>query len=502
MADTGKWLLDQDSFQDWYWDGRSSSFWLHGLMGSGKSCLSHVVIDKLMSVIDMKNGEQLAYYYIDGNEDRENDDYTTNILRCLLKQLADPGFEGKVMEAVFDAYKNHVEKSHLTEDESVELIRAIVDGNNTTFLVIDGLDECDAPAQESLMYHLSELFTDTKGLLKVFFTSRPGSHIKDLMEPFQPKMIDAVKYNSGDIDKLVKTRVRDSVAMPGLRLLYKRGKEDQSAQVERILRKNAQGMFRWVEMAFSHLHKSKNFGIMQRRLEELPRLQNLFDLYDQVYDSTIQDLDPVDRAALRMTMTLMLYIDKTSSVLLGTEKRIKGFYKRSGQRKRRMFSNQAVQIIAAATYVSPPSGSSPAYEVEEILDLCSSFIVFEKGRYFKRFQFVHFSVREWLLGRREAEFSTRAGHSFLATECLKVFVDDASYERATKVVNSSFVNYASMAWLKHLCTARDITKPQESFFQGEELNALITAFLLESPTQKAYGRWHTHVQGIKEEHYE
>ena len=311
MADTGKWLLDQDSFQDWYWDGRSSSFWLHGLMGSGKSCLSHVVIDKLMSVIDMKNGEQLAYYYIDGNEDRENDDYTTNILRCLLKQLADPGFEGKVMEAVFDAYKNHVEKSHLTEDESVELIRAIVDGNNTTFLVIDGLDECDAPAQESLMYHLSELFTDTKGLLKVFFTSRPGSHIKDLMEPFQPKMIDAVKYNSGDIDKLVKTRVRDSVAMPDLRLLYKRGKEDQSAQVERILRKNAQGMFRWVEMAFSHLHKSKNFGIMQRRLEELPRLQNLFDLYDQVYDSTIQDLDPVDRAALRMTMTLMLYIDKT-----------------------------------------------------------------------------------------------------------------------------------------------------------------------------------------------
>ena len=77
-------------------------------MSSGKSCLSHVVIEDIMRLADPKSGHALAYFYVDGSEARGASDHATKVLRCLLKQLADPGSYGTIRDAVVISCTNGV----------------------------------------------------------------------------------------------------------------------------------------------------------------------------------------------------------------------------------------------------------------------------------------------------------------------------------------------------------------------------------------------------------
>ena len=56
MAQTGQWLLNHWQYTNWHLGPASLNFWLCGFMGSGKSCLSHAVIDDLKGKVDSKLG--------------------------------------------------------------------------------------------------------------------------------------------------------------------------------------------------------------------------------------------------------------------------------------------------------------------------------------------------------------------------------------------------------------------------------------------------------------
>ena len=180
MAGTGQWLLKHSSYIGWRDSDVSTSFWLNGLMGSGKSCLCHVVIEDLKENINSRSGQQLAYFYINGAEARTHrtlpGDYTTTMLRCLLKQLADLGSREKLYEGVVQAYEQLIGRRHLSKDESVSLISRFVKDFQETTIVIDGLDECTEESQAELIECLYNLLETSKALmsvLKVFIASRP-----------------------------------------------------------------------------------------------------------------------------------------------------------------------------------------------------------------------------------------------------------------------------------------------------------------------------------------
>ena len=157
------------------------------------------------------------------------------------------------MKSVVQSYDKHIGKSDLTETQCQALIQSILEENSTTFLVINGLDECDEPAQRRLVAYLFQFSSSCGSRVKVFIASRPSALIENLSKRLNPNIVDVKEHNSKDIHTLVSTRVRESLADPGLQHLYHNEMgEDQSDHVIKVLFKNAQGMFRWAQMAFEH----------------------------------------------------------------------------------------------------------------------------------------------------------------------------------------------------------------------------------------------------------
>ena len=50
LAGTGTWLLTDPVYLDWQNSPESSIFWLHGGIGTGKSCLTYVVDDHALQM--------------------------------------------------------------------------------------------------------------------------------------------------------------------------------------------------------------------------------------------------------------------------------------------------------------------------------------------------------------------------------------------------------------------------------------------------------------------
>ena len=494
IANTGHWLLNHDAFLNWLSCAESSSFWLSGFMGSGKSCLAHVVIEHIRATAEPNNGQHLAYFYIDGNEARGASDYISRILRCLLKQLADSGPRTKLATAITQAYQQHVGKSDLTEIQCMELLQQILDDNNTTFLILDGLDECDIHGQRRLMPCLFHLLSSSKSKLKIFFSNRPTILIGKLMDQFSLTVVEIAQYNTSDIEELIDYRVKESVEDLSLQYLYRQDDEDQTEIVVRTLRSNAQGMFRWVHMAFDHLHSSGDFWTMQDRLEDLPRLNDLFDLYDRVYDDMMIALSPRRQAALRMTLIYMLHSDCYQTYASYALKPSRRFDKLDPLE--RFLGSQVKQVIAAAAYASAADNSPTTYETENILSLSPSFIYFQSHHdsAYAKFQFAHFSVREYLVERRKLEYGPRAGYSYLAKECLNIFVDDQCYSRAKEVRDGAFIRYAAASWCELLLSLRQCCGSWDDIFCDKDLSDLVTTFLLKSPAPTAFVKWHSHLQ--------
>ena len=448
-------------------------------MGSGKSCLSHVVIEDVKKNINSSSRKQLAYFYINGTEARTTPgDYTTTILRCLLKQLADLGSGEKLYEGVVQAYEKQTGRPHLSKDESVQLISRCIHDFQDTTIVIDGLDECTEESQAELtecLYDLLESSKASRRVLKIFIASRPEQHIEDHLERLEPSRLNVADNNIEDIHRLIDGRVENGPRR--YRRLYRREEHgcalDQVQAVKKMLQENAQGMFRWVEIALNYLHSSRTYMAMQERLQKLHKLDHLFDLYDEIYRVAKEALDEPDRTTLRMTLTLMLYAEPR-------------------------WANHAPLIVAAAQLVAARPTSAASYQTREIAGLCPSFLVTimphaEKPEDMPGIGFPHFSVREYLLTRRYTEYNIANGHGYLAMQCIRCFTDRKPYERGRELerLNSNlFGRYAAGWWLDHLATAFLASdRSWSDLSDSSSLRSCVEAMLLESPAPASFSLW-------------
>lgn len=60
----GQWLLKHETYRDWCQTSSSSTLWLHGIMGSGKTYLCSVVVDSLLATAASQSGSTpFAYFY-------------------------------------------------------------------------------------------------------------------------------------------------------------------------------------------------------------------------------------------------------------------------------------------------------------------------------------------------------------------------------------------------------------------------------------------------------
>ena len=306
---SGRWLLDDDElFDEWKRSNRGVLL-LQGVVGSGKSTLTSIVIEDLLR----NSRGQVAFFYCSGNTKSESKrdarNESLNIMRSLLAQCAILS-DGSVAAPIEDLYhaKQSVGGCDLSLRATVLQLRDVLNLNTdkqVTF-VIDALDECTD--QDDLFTSLAKILS-SKANVRLFMSSRFGTSPNsfDLSTFFPPyTALPIGSQNSVDINSYVEREVRERSAGSGMKL-------EQADRLISALKKYSEGVFRWVVLEVDiFLPRSSRQGRRQqvrdieRRLvavetSNAPAVDRLFDSYEQIYEYALGMDDEIDRRALVKT---------------------------------------------------------------------------------------------------------------------------------------------------------------------------------------------------------
>ena len=333
----------------------------------------------------------VAYHYCDFSNPHSLD--PCEIVGCLLRQLASQ--TGNIPPAIQDLYhKCSGQRPQLTM--LCEVLEAVIaQVFETTYLVIDGIDE--SPNRQVLLDKVRKLgkASDTTDRLRILLASRPEYDIRQALSE-----VPSFSIEHRHVEHDMETHVRAELAkMPKLRAMPVHAQEDLIVNlVER-----SEGMFRWIQCQLDTLRKLRTPQGVNQALQALPAG------LDGTYDRILSSLNEGDHE----------YVLRMLQWLVDSERPL------------------SVAELAEAIALNPNKDRlDPAERLivpEEVFELCGSLIRADEDQ---NIVLAHYSVKEYLLSARLA-----AKEQSLAKFALQV-------DSSRRHVSMCLVSYALSIGLK------------------------------------------------------
>ncbi|KAE9369951.1 ankyrin [Stipitochalara longipes BDJ] len=469
---TGVWLLQHTLFQDWRRSRASSMFWLHGIVGCGKSTLVSFIVQHLLDKSAPSNRERVAYFYCNKTS-RPNDlNEAETCLRSVVMQLAQFN-GGELLERVTDLWKNKP-SGRLTAEECTSLITELAEHSPQTTIIIDALDEYETTElRTSLLDYLFTVIGDAKRPVKIFISSRNLQDIKiEMQHPAVVEVEVRAAYNKHDIQDYVQTSLgkylKSSRLLGGLESAGRGGlvKEDFQHEIEQHLTDNAQGMFKWAQLSLQSLTTCETVKDARQRLYNLPHELNA--LYADLYES-IEGHECVKR--------LLKWL---------------------------MFGDPDLSADALMTAISldlEGTGSQEKVSRFKLLEFCHNLV--EEDVEQDRFRLAHLSVKEFLesylvppkadakpQGPPVHPYTPTLCHSLIAQTCVAYFCCEI-IEPNAHLQQNGFHNYAVLQWPQHFGKASEVeTATSVLEIQAQEsLRSILNTFIANSQDRCPLDQW-------------
>ena len=447
------------------------------------------MIEHLRANVKTASDERLAFFYFDGTDQRASSEMSdaNKVMRSLLKQLALQS-DG-IQKVVFDAWQDMHNSSELTADECIELMVEVSSQLQTTWIVLDGFDECTIEVQRDLAALFQKLMLKAKETIRLFVSARPS--VARRLSSWIHADVNVRDNNLGDLTILVREKVTLAAETPEFRALYWRGSESRVDEVITTLETHAHGMFRWVQSALTFLHLSQHYMAMTEALKTLPQLEDLMVLYGSIWDEQVNRLTRTDRKVVKALILFSMY---------GLE----------GPWLAYVVDNEEVSIPAvdhaaqAAEFImgAITQAIEPTVKTLDLIRLCPDFLdypeidvdngsnsdwlEYEKTRKGPRLS--HVSVREFLVTAHGDEYLPGPGHAFLADLCLSYWLEQN--------LGRGFGHYAGANWGDHLLQAcpTDSCKPVGHTEEIQrvaylENSSFVAAFLGGATPSAAFSNW-------------
>ncbi|KIW68604.1 hypothetical protein PV04_04541 [Phialophora macrospora] len=509
---TADWLFKHADYLEWSHSSRDSIFWLKGFMGSGKSCVAHGVIKALLQKEDLPTSDagRVLYFYCDGTDaeaSKKLEDVAC-IMQCLLKELADEGCGNSLDGRIVRTYDENHHKSDLSLDQCKNLISDLVAKLTTCFIVIDGLDECQQEVRIELLEALQDIYANSDIPVKLFISSRDEVDIEDWLqaqEDIEKFSIDISRYNKAPLSLVIRTSVENAARRPGLRTKYASGGLARCDEVIAILEKHAGGMFRWVELALQYLHSSKNYQDMTDRLSQISTLGGkLFELYQEIWQREVESLPGRSQIALKTALLMLLYGQRDAVFPIYLPFHESMNITMNINSKDETEWQLCLQIASACSFARSTSMSAVGsegvratggfYSIKDVAALCPSLIsvrIVPGSGHRPALYIPHFSVKEFLIKKHAVVFSPRAGHSFLASLCMQLYLNETPTSKTLLDAQTGFSRYAYLGWINHLSLlyATGYSSLNEALEDDSLLKETLQAFLLESFATPGFTRW-------------
>ncbi|KAF2489858.1 hypothetical protein BU16DRAFT_566956 [Lophium mytilinum] len=380
---TGKWFLSRAEYREWRESTASTTLWLHGIPGAGKT---NVVANAIEELKAMPEDERLAYFYCNNAEESRRD--PASVLNSLLRQLSISRSGHAIQRVILEAYTKRKDRDAVEcsqsgprMEETQELLSHVINTFSTVTLILDALDECEQESRLKIMRVLDALANGSTRPLKILIASRENTDIQIRLGRTGNIGISA-KDNKNDIATFL-DEVMDKSDEEWQKIVAGSLRNDIK---DTIIRKS-HDMFQYASLQIKRLLKSYRVQDIQDRLRKLP--EGLPDAYREIYNDT-QELDDSKRdVALRALQWLAsCYEPPTLDVLAA--------------------------VVCQDTETDGFTTPDPDVSWKFILDACRNLVVLDGNVY----RFCHLSAQEYFLG-----FWPKADHVHFASKiCMLVLI--------------------------------------------------------------------------------
>ncbi|KAL7809418.1 WD40 repeat-like protein [Trichoderma aethiopicum] len=280
VQDSWRWVLDHSDFKTWLRDDNKRLLWLKGDPGKGKTMLLCGLVDTITQVIAQSNSA-ISFFFCQATMPTINNHLA--VLRGLIWLLADqqPPLISHIREK-YDSIGKDVFEGSNAWYSLTSILRSILHDERltTTYVIIDGLDECTTGLPELL-----ELIQELSPLqnVKWILSSRNWPIIEESLEktPRSESVNLSLEVNATLVADAVNAYTLGKVSK--IQLLE--DDEELKEKVVELVREKANGTFLWVAIVFQDLQRmSIHYDDHSSILEHLTGLpKSLTELYDRMF---------------------------------------------------------------------------------------------------------------------------------------------------------------------------------------------------------------------------
>lgn len=315
---TCQWLYDRREFLEWLRFPGSRLFYLVGNMGCGKTVLAKSVFENLGSrdsVFPFETLSKNVLYYFCNKRERPREDFAS-ILRGLIYHFIceNPQIYSMIFEtcAALKFPRARASDQFHTTEELWDIFASAIkaSGMSNFWILVDALDECEPDDVDVLMAHITRLLRELPcGItIKLFFTSRPHSHINLLPGQLPISFLEVQKtFMERDIRLLCFA----GLEKPRLSL-------DLSSEEVEFLQKEistrADGLFIWANLALMEVSSQVQvtYGGLTTLVRELP--EGLSEFYDKEMQSVHKRVEDREVPLVKKILSWLLYGYRTISL--------------------------------------------------------------------------------------------------------------------------------------------------------------------------------------------
>ncbi|KAF2814949.1 uncharacterized protein BDZ99DRAFT_434927 [Mytilinidion resinicola] len=344
------WILENSDFQQWRDDQQSRLLWVKGDPGKGKTMLLCGIVDELKGL--MAQTDLLSYFFCQATDSRINN--ATAVLRGLLFLLVE---QQPFLLSYIRVKHDHAGKTLFEDVNSWAALSEIFTNIlqdpslNSTYLVIDALDECveaDLPKLLDFIVKKSSVSPRVKWIV----SSRNWPRIEKDLDTATHKLRLRLELNERSISAAVSTFIKVKVDWLAKRNRYSRNTQDA---VQRYLSLNANGTFLWVALVCQGLSNISGWEAQQKLKEFPPGL-------DALYWRMIDQIKGSELCKRILAVVSAVY--------------------------------RPITLDELASFVNMPDGVANEHQVlSEIISLCGSFLTLQECT----ISFVHQSAKDFLV---------------------------------------------------------------------------------------------------------
>ncbi|KAI8311745.1 Zinc finger protein [Colletotrichum sp. SAR11_59] len=234
---SGQWIFGEPEYLAWSDTNalKHSVLYINGIPGAGKTTLVSLIISRLLEVHTPNQSPpvSVSYFYFKHGDDERNSH--ESFVRAILTQLISQNMMSS--QEFFEDFAKQNEVSIRSRESLETLTQRALEEYRVSFLILDGLDECEREqARRTVEWLLALRRLDKyvgKTSLRIIFSGQRDGLLDDVLSEFPNIRLESTKHNA-DIE-------RYSLQYASKRQKRFRLNKDLETHIASLVTKGAQG---------------------------------------------------------------------------------------------------------------------------------------------------------------------------------------------------------------------------------------------------------------------